>query len=220
MIHHKINKLANNHKKYNNHFYTNEVNKMFEDRINRNVALNDLKTVFSLLKIELTPELEAQFITKFNLKYNQVKNKIAVKEGLTKSEAAKEAFIDGINERLDQAIAFLEEFKDEEKIDKRIGSLGYAFGLILGTIQYGVSSSMMVQWEYSGDSIPLVEGIEKKFDAVMVELQRANKNIILKRISERANYLSKKHKAKRDDYGLAYNALIHIAGALQTKNIT
>ena len=192
---------------------------MFEDIRNRRIALRDLRAIFSLLKIDLTPELEAKFITKYDLKYNQVKNKVVVKEGFKKTQQAKINFIDWINDLLDQTIAFVKEFKDEEEINERIGSLGYGFGLLLGTIQWGISSPMMVEWEYAGDAILLAESIEKKYDGIMVELQRANKNIVLKGISERANYLSGKHKAKRGDNGFAYLTLVNIAGALQTKNL-
>ncbi len=192
---------------------------MFEDRRNRSIALRDLRTIFSLLKIDLTPELEAKFITKYDLKYNQVKKKVVVKEGFKKTQQAKITFIDRINDLLDQAIAFVKEFKDEEEINERIGDLGYGFGLLLGIIQFGISSPMMVEWEYLGDGILLAESIEKKCDGIMVELQKANKNIVLKGISERANYLSGKNKAKRSDIGLAYHTLVNIAGALQTKNL-
>ena len=192
---------------------------MFEERINRTVALRDLRVLSALVKIQLTPELEAKFITKFNLKYNQIKKKIATKETFKKSQQAKIDFIDWIKDQLDQVIAFLKDFKDEENLDEKIGNLGYGFGLFLGILEYGISSPLMVEWEYLGDSILLAEGIEKKADAMMLELQRVNKNILLKNISGRANNLSRKSKAKRADFGLAYHTLVNIAGALQTKDL-
>ena len=192
---------------------------MFEHRTDRNVALRDLRSLFSLLKIELTPGLEAKFITKFDLKYNQVKNKVVVRESYKKTQQAKIFFIDWIKDLLDQVIGFSHDFKNEEVIGERVGSLGYAFGLLLGIIEYGVSSPMMVEWEYLGDSILLAEEIERKIDAMMVELQRVNKKVVLQNISQRASSLSARHKAKRADFGLAYHTLLNIAGALVTKDL-
>ncbi len=194
---------------------------MFENRKNRIAALKDGKEIFFHLNINLTAELEAKFLDEFNKKYKYIKKDSAVRGRFVGTESAKTDFISGMDWKLDLTQAGFDGFSNHhptlDPIENLVGSLGNGLGGILGIIQFWVYSPMMVQSENVGMLASFSEQLKKRMTKLMAILQKENKSIVLKNISNRADDLSKECRSNKRSKGLAYGVLVHIAAAFQTK---